>query len=297
MLGNVTPDNRTSTTDVETLPLTAYDDVSQSHPFTLQFSPITTSNVTTTTTDTSTTPPTVTGPNTASTVNTLNPDTWNLTFGSSETGATITSLPTTTTTTATSTSGTTTTDTSTATTQGIPVTFNADGSIASPKTVTFSATWANGQTSNITVDISGLTQYGGSAKTVLNSGTQNGYPDGQLQSLAFDNNGVLQGSYTNGKQMNLAQVAIARFAAPDALSSASGTVFKQTQGSGVPVINTANNQGSSVEGATLESSTTDLGTEMTNMILAQKAYGMNSQVIKTADQMVQTAGNLTSLSS
>jgi flagellar hook protein FlgE len=38
----------------------------------------------------------------------------------------------------------------------------------------------------------------------------------------------------------------------------------------------------------LEASTTDLGTEMTNMIMAQKAYGMNSEVLKTTDQMLQT---------
>ena len=294
VLGNVSPDNRSSTTDVETLPLTAIDGVSGSHPFTLQFSPITTSQVTTTSTDTSTTPPTVTGPTTTSQVNPLNPDVWNLTFGSSETGATITSVPTTTTSTNTSTSGTVTTDTSTATTQGTTVTFNADGSIASPKTVTFSATWANGQTSNITVDISGLTQFGGSGKSNLASVSQNGYQDGQLQSLAFDSNGVLKGSYTNGQIQNLAQVAVARFPSADTLDPVSGTVFKETQNSGAPQIDTANKLGTSIEGATLESSTVDLGTEMGNMILAQKAYSMSSEVMKTADQMTTTAIGLTS---
>ena len=296
VLGNVSPDNRSSTTDVETLPLTAIDSTSQSHPFTLQFSPITTSQVSTTTTDTSTTPPTVTGPTTTSNVNPLNPDVWNLTFGSSETGATITSAPTTTTTTNTSTSGTVTTDTSTATTQGTTVTFNPDGSLASPKTVTFTATWANGQTSNITVDISGLTQFGGSGQSNLASVSQNGYQDGQLQSLAFDSNGVLNGTYTNGQTQKLAQVAIARFPSADSLDPVSGTVFKQTQNSGAPQIDTANNLGTSVEGATLESSTVDLGTEMGNMILAQKAYSMSSEVMKTADQMMTTAVGLTSTS-
>lgn len=294
VLGNVSPDNRTSSSDLETLPLTAYDGVSDTHPFTLQFSPSTTSQVTTTTTDTSTTPPTVTGPSTATTANSLNPDVWNLTFGTSESGATITSAPTTTTTSNTSTSGTVTTDTSTATTQGIQVTFNADGSIASPKTVTFAATWANGQTSNITVDISGLTQYGGSGKSTLASVSQNGYQDGNLQSLAFNSNGVLQGSYTNGQTKNLAQVAIAEFPSADSLESASGTVFKQTASSGTPVIDQASNLGTSVEGSTLESSTTDMGTEMSNMILAQKAYSMSSEVLQTANQMMTTAVGLTS---
>jgi len=292
ILGNVTPDNRSSSTDMETLPLTAYDSVSGSHPFNLQFSPVTSTTAATTVTDTSTTPPTVTGPTTSTTSNTLNPNTWNLTFGTSESGATVTSTPTTVTTSSTSTVGTVTTDTVSDLTKGITVTFNADGSIASPKTVTFSATWANGQSSSVTVDISGLTQYGGTTKTVLNAVTQNGYQDGQIQSLAFDSNGVLTGNYTNGKDMKLAQVAVARFPSADTLEAVSGTTFKQTVSSGTPIVDTASNLGSAVEGATLESSTTDLGTEMTNMIMAQKAYGMNSEVFKTADQMSQTARDL-----
>jgi len=293
VLGNISPDNRSSTSDVERLPLTAYDSLSQSHPYTLQFSPITTSQVTTTTTDT-TDPanPVVTGPTTTTQTNTLNPDVWNLTFGSSENGATVTSVPTTTTTTSSTTTGNVTTDVQTALTQGIQVQFNADGSIASPKTVTFTATWADGQTSNVTVDISGLTQFGGSGKSVINTTTQNGYLDGQLQTLAFDSNGVLTGSYTNGQQQNLAQVAVARFPSADTLNPVSGTLFQQTVSSGAPVIDTASKLGTSIEGATLEASTTDLGTEMSNMILAQKAYGMNSEVLKTADQMLQTARDL-----
>ena len=294
LLGNISPDNRSKLTNIESLPVTAYDAVSQSHPFTLQFSPITSSTVTTTTTDTSTNPPTVTGPTTTNQTNVLNPNSWNLTFASSESGATVTSVPTTTTTTSTTTNGTLTTDTQTSLTQGVPVTFNADGSIASPSTVVFTATWANGQTSSVTVDISGLTQFGGGGKTVLNSAVQNGYLDGQIQSLAFNGNGVLQGNYTNGQQMDLAQVAVARFPSANTLQTVSGTMFKQTVSSGVPVIDTPSNLGTAIEGATLESSTTDLGTEMSNMILAQKAYGMNSEVFKTGDQMTQTARDLKS---
>ncbi len=288
VLGNVTPDNRLTSGSMETLPLTAFDSLSATHPFNLQFSPTTTGSTSVTTTDTSTTPPTITGPTTTNQTNQLSPNTWNLTFGTSETGATVTSAPTTTTTSSTSTTGSVTTDTSTSLTEGTIVTFNANGQLVSPKTVTFNATWANGQTSAITVDISGLTQYGGTTKSVLSSSSQNGYLDGQLQSLAFDSNGILSGSYSNGKNMQLAQVAVARFPAPDSLASASGTVFSQTSTSGAPIVDTAQHLGTAIEGSTLEASTTDLGTEFTNMIMAQKAYGLNSEVLKTADQMTQT---------
>lgn len=297
---NVTTDNRNNQPPgVESIPLNAFDSLSKTHPITLQFSPVinNTNAATTTTTDTSTSPATVTttGPTNSVTQTSLDPDVWNLKFATTESGATITGTTGGSSTSSTSsTAGTVTTQVSTTTTtdQGTTVTFNSDGTIASPKTLTFAATWADGQTSTITIDISGMTQYGGSAKSVVNYTSQDGYPDGQLQSLSFDGNGVLTGSYSNGKGANLAQVGMARFPAPDSLNPVSGTLFQQTVASGAPLIDTASNLGSSVMGGTLESSTVDIGTEFTNMILAQKAYGLNSEVMKTADQMTQTARDL-----
>lgn len=298
---NITPDNRNNATpDVESISLNAFDSLSNSHAFLLQFKPVVnnTSSNTTTTTDTSTSPATTTttGPTSTVTQTSLNPDVWNLTFATSESGATITSAGSSTPTTSTSstTAGTVTTQVTsvTSTDQGTTVTFNANGTVATPKTLTFNATWSDGQTSSITIDISNMTQYGGTSKSVTNFVTQDGYPDGQLQSLAFDQNGVLSGSYSNGKAMQLAQVGLARFPAADSLEPVSSTLFKQTKESGQPLIGAANALGASVEGNTLETSTVDIGTEFTNMILAQKAYGMNSEVLKTADQMTQTARDL-----
>lgn len=297
---NVTPDNRSTTGDIESIPLNAYDSLSNSHPFTLEFQPAlnNTGTATTVTTDTSTSPPTTTtsGPSTAYSQTPLNPDVWNLTFGTTESGATITNVTsgTPSSTTSTTTSGTVTTQVTTVTSsdQGTTVTFNANGTIASPSTVSFTATWADGQSSTITIDLSNMTQYGGSTKSTTNFVTQNGYPDGQLQSLAFDSNGVLSGTYTNGQSQKLAQLAVARFPSPDSLTPTSSTLFQETQNSGQPLIGTANDLGASVEGGMLETSTVDLGTEFTNMIMAQKAYGMNSEVLQTADQMLQTARDL-----
>jgi flagellar hook protein FlgE len=41
-----------------------------------------------------------------------------------------------------------------------------------------------------------------------------------------------------------------------------------------------------VAAGALENSTVDLGTEFTNMIIAQRAYSATSKVITTADEML-----------
>ena len=42
----------------------------------------------------------------------------------------------------------------------------------------------------------------------------------------------------------------------------------------------------------LEGSNVNVATEMVNMIVAQRAYEMNSKAITTTDEMMQTANNL-----
>ena len=41
-----------------------------------------------------------------------------------------------------------------------------------------------------------------------------------------------------------------------------------------------------IEAGSLENSTVDLGTEFTNMILAQRAYSATTRIITTADEML-----------
>ena len=49
--------------------------------------------------------------------------------------------------------------------------------------------------------------------------------------------------------------------------------------------------GSLVQGS-LETSNVNVVQEITNLITAQRAYEMNSKVIKTTDEMMQTVGQM-----
>jgi len=91
-------------------------------------------------------------------------------------------------------------------------------------------------------------------------------------------------------QQTLGQLQLANFVNPAGLDAIGNNLLKETQASGTPT--TGNPQSSSfgaiVQGS-LETSNVDVVSEVTNLISAQRAYEMNSKVIKTADEMLNAA--------
>jgi flagellar basal-body rod protein FlgG len=96
-------------------------------------------------------------------------------------------------------------------------------------------------------------------------------------------------------QQTLGQLQLANFINPAGLDAIGNNLLKETQASGTPI--TGNPQtisfGSLVQGS-LEQSNVDVVTEVTNLISAQRAYEMNSKVINTADQMLNTTNQMKS---
>jgi len=94
-------------------------------------------------------------------------------------------------------------------------------------------------------------------------------------------------------QQTLGQLQLANFINPVGLESIGNNLLKQTDASGSP---TTSNPGTSgfgtvVQGS-VETSNVDIVTEVTNLITAQRAYEMNSKVITTADQMMNSTNQM-----
>ncbi|HXA39220.1 MAG TPA: flagellar basal-body rod protein FlgG [Phenylobacterium sp.] len=86
------------------------------------------------------------------------------------------------------------------------------------------------------------------------------------------------------------QLELASFMNEGGLSAQGSNLFKETGASGPPVIGTPGLQGlgTLTQGYT-EASNVDPVTEITALIVAQRAYEMNSKVISTADNMLGVA--------
>jgi flagellar basal-body rod protein FlgG len=89
------------------------------------------------------------------------------------------------------------------------------------------------------------------------------------------------------------QIQLVRFTNPAGLQSIGGSLFLETPASGVPEIgNPGENGFGTVMQGYLETSNVNVVEEMVGMILAQRAYEMNSKSIQSVDDMLQRVSNL-----
>ncbi|MCR5339150.1 MAG: flagellar hook-basal body protein [Lachnospiraceae bacterium] len=89
-------------------------------------------------------------------------------------------------------------------------------------------------------------------------------------------------------------IGVFQFQNPAGLYNHSNSLYSVTDASG-PAMNEATTRGlqrSRVVQGYLEGSNVQVADEMVNMIVAQRAYEMNSKVIQTSDSMMDTANNL-----
>jgi flagellar hook protein FlgE len=136
-----------------------------------------------------------------------------------------------------------------------------------------------------------VTQYGTSSETYKT--LQDGYSAGTLAGLAFNDDGMLSGIFSNGQSVNIAQVLLAKFEAPEGLFRMGQNLFKESRTSGQATIGAPAMGGrGKVSSKTLEQSTTDIATEFINLMNAQHNFQANSRVIRVADDLMTEVLNL-----
>jgi flagellar hook protein FlgE len=177
---------------------------------------------------------------------------------------------------------------------GQTFTFASDGSLTSPSGsgITVNNVSVGGQQlGSVAFNISsgGLTQFASTSGAVtINTITQNGYAAGQLRSVAVSNNGLVVGTFSNGQNLDLAQVTLSHFNGTNYLKAIDGGAYAVTDQSG-PAITGASG---TISGSSLEGSNTDIADEFTKLIVTQQAYSANTKVITTANSMVQDLLNV-----
>jgi flagellar basal-body rod protein FlgG len=89
------------------------------------------------------------------------------------------------------------------------------------------------------------------------------------------------------------RLTLTRFANPSGLRSLGGNLFEETPASGAPEAGQPGEQGfgSTMQGYT-EASNVNIVEEMVALIVAQRAYEINSKSIQTSDEMLQNIANM-----
>jgi flagellar hook protein FlgE len=181
------------------------------------------------------------------------------------------------------------------------LTFDGNGVITQPTLtaptggkVSYSAydpTTTGANPITLSIDLASTTQLGRAFN--VSSVDQNGYSSGSFIGLSVDNQGVIRGSYTNGREIELGKVALANFAVPRALNVRGNSTWTETFGSGAALLGSAGSGGlGEIRSGVLESSNVDITEQLVNMITAQRNFQANAKVVSTADQLAQSIINL-----
>jgi flagellar basal-body rod protein FlgG len=97
----------------------------------------------------------------------------------------------------------------------------------------------------------------------------------------------------NDEPQTIGQIELAKFVNPAGLSAVGHNLYTQTSASGEPILGTPTQEGlGKIDQGYLEISNVEVVDEMVRMIVAQRAYELNSKVIKTSEDMTQIANNL-----
>lgn len=168
---------------------------------------------------------------------------------------------------------------------------NVSGTGASATGNDLSFTVPNGQT--MSLDLGGTTQL--AAKFSVNAATANGNAPSSLTGITFNTDGTLNFQYSNGETSPGYEIPLATVASEDNLTSVNGDAFQANQKSGSVRVGTPGSSGfGTVVSSSLESSTVDLATELTQMIEAQSAYQANSKVFQAGANLLDILNNLKS---
>ena len=167
------------------------------------------------------------------------------------------------------------------------LTTPANGQVAFP-----AYTPATGaQAMNMTFDFSQTTQYGGNFGVTAIQ--QNGFTTGQLTGINIGQTGIVQAQFTNGRSIDLGQLALANFENPQGLQQLGNATWAPTNSSGAAVNGVAGNSGfGTIESGSLEHSNVDTTAALVDMITAQRNFQANAQVITTENQVTQSIINI-----
>ncbi len=140
-------------------------------------------------------------------------------------------------------------------------------------------------------DNAGLTQL--SAPFSPYNVNKDGAPIGDLQSVEIDSQGFLEAVYDTGFRQVLYQIPVADVPNINGLQALNNQAYAVSQDSGdVYFWDAGSGPVGSLVGFALMESTTDVATELTNLIETQRAYSSNAKIVQTVDEMLQETTNL-----
>ncbi|MCG2594957.1 flagellar hook-basal body complex protein [Ramlibacter sp. XY19] len=152
----------------------------------------------------------------------------------------------------------------------------------------FSYQPANREARELTLDFSSdVTSFASGNLSTLAMTAQDGLPPGNLVKVGFDAAGKLVATYSNGDTVKGARLQLARFRTLDAVQAEGGNQFVQANGLSWETGGAGEGAFGAVRAGVLEISNVDLSREFSDLVVLQRGYQASSQVLATANDMLQ----------
>jgi len=100
-------------------------------------------------------------------------------------------------------------------------------------------------------------------------------------------------TYTTPSGNTTFRVQLTRFTNPNGLESVGGNLYKETSSAGAPQLGSPGENGfGELNQGSLELSNVKVVEEMVNLIMAQRAYEVNSKAVQAADEMLKESNSM-----
>jgi flagellar hook protein FlgE len=166
--------------------------------------------------------------------------------------------------------------------------FDADGQLASGSSLDLSITLTNGAHSPqaVSIDLGSVTQRAAASNPMISA--QNGRGTAALQEVALQNDGLVQGKFSDGTVVILGCLAMGNVANPGGLEALSNNLYAAGPASGAVEVGRAGtgNRGHIVAQG-LELSTVDVTRAFVDLIATQRGFQANTRVISAANEMLE----------
>ncbi|CAN7566528.1 flagellar hook-basal body complex protein [Acidovorax sp. LjRoot129] len=159
----------------------------------------------------------------------------------------------------------------TAGTSKLSFSYTPSGQAAMPLTLDFSAD---------------VTSFASGTLSTLAFASQDGSPPAELSGTSFDSSGALVMTYANGQTVKGPRLSLARFDTADAVGAIGDNQFEALD-SRAWHTGVAGGAFGSVRSGYVELSNVDLSQEFSDLVIVQRGYQASSQVISTANEMLQ----------
>ncbi len=132
-----------------------------------------------------------------------------------------------------------------------------------------------------------VTSYASGSTSTLAVSGQNGRAAGTLSKVGFDGTGTLQLTYSTGDVVKGQRLVLGKFDSPTAIQSAGDNQFKSADGVNWHLGPAGEGGLGTIRAGMIEISNVDLSQEFSDLVIMQRGYQASSQVISTANDMLQ----------